>query len=372
MSTAGIIIIGDEILKGFTVDTNSHFLCKGLYNLGIKVGKISVVGDKIEDIADEVSSFSKKYTYVLTSGGIGPTHDDVTFAGVAAAFDDNLEQNHRIVDLLKNYYEKMQLDLAADQKYSDESKRKLRAASKLAMIPSTSTLYHPGDANNSTKQQFPLVRVRNVYIFPGIPSYLERSFTYFRYVFQRSATFYHEFLYVTRDEFGITDKLNVATDKFGNSVSFGSYPDVLNQYYKVKITVDSGSEQDTKDASNFLRSTIPDSCFINMESASVARSDRHVYGLLRCDVRDDQKSSFTMELGNALNVLEEAVDKFNQDEICLSFNGGKDCTVLLHLFSAVLRKKFGQDGVRDILTLYVSSSDTFPEVDDFIENTKIR
>jgi FAD synthetase len=80
-TTAGIIIIGDEILKGHVQDTNSHYLCHQLWLLGVKVCKVAVVADSIADIAEEVRRFAASYDYVLTTGGIGPTHDDVTLEG---------------------------------------------------------------------------------------------------------------------------------------------------------------------------------------------------------------------------------------------------------------------------------------------------
>ena len=79
--TAGIIIIGDEILKGQTCDINTHFLTKRLKSLGVKVRRVSVIPDEIDTIAEEVQKFSKEYRYVFTSGGVGPTHDDITFEG---------------------------------------------------------------------------------------------------------------------------------------------------------------------------------------------------------------------------------------------------------------------------------------------------
>lgn len=74
-------MIGDELLKGHVQDTNSHYLCKELWELGLKVGKIVVVPDDLDTIATEVRTLSPLYDYVLTTGGVGPTHDDVTMEG---------------------------------------------------------------------------------------------------------------------------------------------------------------------------------------------------------------------------------------------------------------------------------------------------
>ena len=76
--TAGIIIIGDEILSGKIQDLNSQFMVKELRLHGIDVRRISVVPDDVQEIASEVKAFSERFDYVFTSGGIGPTHDDVT------------------------------------------------------------------------------------------------------------------------------------------------------------------------------------------------------------------------------------------------------------------------------------------------------
>ena len=102
--SAGIIIIGDEILKGQTQDTNTYFLAKNLKSIGIQLQRVVVIPDDIEIIAHEVKKFSNNYDYVLTSGGVGPTHDDVTFEGVAKAFDDETFLHPEMEQLIRDYF----------------------------------------------------------------------------------------------------------------------------------------------------------------------------------------------------------------------------------------------------------------------------
>ena len=85
--TAGILIIGDEILSGRTQDTNANFIAKSLTSSGIKLEEIRVIQDDKKIIIDSVKSFSGKYSYVFTTGGIGPTHDDITSESIAEAFN---------------------------------------------------------------------------------------------------------------------------------------------------------------------------------------------------------------------------------------------------------------------------------------------
>src|SRR5574341_1983063 len=81
--TAGILIIGSEVLTGKVVDQNSPYLVRELRALGVEVQRITTIPDDVSIIAEEVQEFAKRYDLVFTTGGIGPTHDDVTIAGVA-------------------------------------------------------------------------------------------------------------------------------------------------------------------------------------------------------------------------------------------------------------------------------------------------
>ena len=81
--TAGIIVIGNEILSGKIVDTNSPHLCQELRSLGVDVQRVVIIPDNIDVIASEAATFSNLFDYVFTTGGVGPTHDDVTIEAIA-------------------------------------------------------------------------------------------------------------------------------------------------------------------------------------------------------------------------------------------------------------------------------------------------
>ena len=102
--TSGIIIIGNEILSGRTQDLNSRYLAQKLLTIGIIVNEVRIIPDIKDQIIDTLNELRNKYTFVFTSGGIGPTHDDITAECIASAFDVDLPINKEAKILLKNYY----------------------------------------------------------------------------------------------------------------------------------------------------------------------------------------------------------------------------------------------------------------------------
>ena len=102
--TACIIIIGNEILSGRTLDTNKNYLCKELTAIGIDVLEARVVKDDEKQIISSVNELRKKYNYVFTTGGIGPTHDDITSNSIAKAFKVKLIKNKKALNILKKFY----------------------------------------------------------------------------------------------------------------------------------------------------------------------------------------------------------------------------------------------------------------------------
>ena len=150
--TAGILIIGDEILSGRTQDTNANFIAKNLTLAGIKLEEIKVIQDQKNIIVDSVKLFSKKYNYVFTTGGIGPTHDDITSESISEAFNKKYEINKEAFNILKKYYPEGEFN---------------KSRQRMTMMPKDAQLiYNPMTAA-------PGFILKNVFVLPGVPKIME-------------------------------------------------------------------------------------------------------------------------------------------------------------------------------------------------------
>ncbi|MBN1591613.1 MAG: competence/damage-inducible protein A [Candidatus Coatesbacteria bacterium] len=152
--SAGIVIIGNEILCGRTRDTNSHWLSNRLHDLGIQVRCIITIPDEEDQIIRTVREFSNQHDYVLVTGGIGPTPDDVTRQAVAMAFDTELATDPDAERVMR-------------ERYRD---RINSYRLEMARIPRGSTLIR----NKSFAA--PGFQIKNVYVFPGVPQLLAEMF----------------------------------------------------------------------------------------------------------------------------------------------------------------------------------------------------
>ncbi|KAM6037735.1 FAD synthase isoform 2-T2 [Theristicus caerulescens] len=347
-ATAGIIVIGDEILKGHTQDTNSFFMCRRLRALGVKVARISVVPDEVDAIAGEVAAFAARFTYVLTSGGIGPTHDDVTFEAVARAFGERVAPHPELVALVHKFFGKTDAQCPE---------------MKLARIPESSCLNYGTDGRTGGAFKYPLVSVRNVYIFPGIPALMERALDGLAHLFRSERTRFHSrAIYVAADELLIAPMLDQADAAFQGRVSLGSYPDWANNYYRVKLTLDSESEQDLEEAYRFLTEKLPPGVVVPLVTDCFSPAAAEVYGLA------ESGSALGEKVAAALRTIEEALDRYSLAQLCVGFNGGKDCTALLHLVHAAVERRYPARQEK-LQVLYIRIVSPFPEMEQFIQAT---
>ncbi len=213
--TAGIIVIGNEILSGKTRDENSLYLVRELRDLGVDVRKVSVIPDELNLISNEVREFSCSYDYVFTTGGVGPTHDDLTMDGVASAFNRRIRRHPDLEATLRQYY---------DQDIIDANLR-------MADIPEGARLV------GAKGLWFPVIAVENVHIFPGVPEILRRKFERIKEMF-REAPFHLKEVYLRADEGRITGILHRVLADFPDLL-LGSYPDFDNPAYSIKLTLES-------------------------------------------------------------------------------------------------------------------------------------
>jgi molybdenum cofactor synthesis domain-containing protein len=213
--TAAILLIGNEILSGKVTDANAAYLCRELRQLGVQVRRITVVPDEVDLIAAEVRAFAAEHDVVFTSGGVGPTHDDVTIEGVARALRVPVIREPRLVQLLERY-----------------SRGPLNEARlKMAEVPEGAELTADGE------MVFPAIVVRNIYVLPGVPEIFRQKFEALKERF-REAPFHLCCVYVSIGEGTLAAHLNAVLAGHPDLL-LGSYPEFSNPEYKVKVTLES-------------------------------------------------------------------------------------------------------------------------------------
>jgi len=240
-NTAGIIIIGNEILSGKVQDANSPYLCRELRFLGVELCRIITIPDKLEVIAQHVREYSDAYTWVFTSGGIGPTHDDVTIDSVAAAFGCEIVSSPRLEALVRSFYG------------GDTNEAHLR----MARMP------EGGELIDTPPLRTPLLLVENVFVFPGVPELLKNRFSLLKSRFQSDPIHLRQ-IYLGTNEGQIADVLNETLEVFPE-LMLGSYPALWNKDYKVRLTLESRSESYLADASAYLQARLPQDEIIRIE-----------------------------------------------------------------------------------------------------------
>ncbi|MBL8151154.1 MAG: competence/damage-inducible protein A [Blastocatellia bacterium] len=222
--TAAILVIGDEILSGKTEEGNARYLISELRNLGVALKLIMVVPDDVDHIAEVVADISKKYTYVFTSGGVGPTHDDVTLAGISRAFGRQIVRNPELEALIRNYL----------------GEKVTESHLQMADVPEGAWFIHNSDL------KWPLLACENVYILPGVPRFFREKFHAVKERF-RTNQFHLRCIYTQEDEFSIAVQMKQIASDYP-SVSIGSYPSFDNKDYKVKITIESKDQESVEAA----------------------------------------------------------------------------------------------------------------------------
>lgn len=231
-STAGLVIIGNEILSGKFADENTPYFIQELRSLGVRLCHVAMVEDDLDAIVRDVTYAKANFDHVFTTGGIGPTHDDVTMRAIAKAFKVELKPHPELVGALKHL---------------PEAKRK--ALAPLTIVPDGATLLW------DEQSSWPLVTVENVWIFPGVPRFIQRRFPSLRHRIQ-SSPFITAALYLSVVESEIVSALDEIVRRYP-TIEFGSYPRFGDEDHRTRLTVDGRDIHQVSSAFEALKQAVP-------------------------------------------------------------------------------------------------------------------
>lgn len=241
MSTAGIVVIGNEVLSGKVEEENARYLTRGLRELGVALMRVVFVRDEIGTIAEDVRQMADAYTHVFTTGGVGSTHDDLTFEAIAAAFGVGLELHPELDQALQAHY---------GSRYDHATRR-------MALLPEGTELLGMGEL------RYPVIKVRNVFVLPGVPSFLKLKFDYLRPRL-RTQPFALRQVFLSVGEDRIAVLLKAVADAHPH-LEFGSYPRFDDADYRVKITIESKDQAEVEAGLAMLTQRLDPSWILRIE-----------------------------------------------------------------------------------------------------------
>lgn len=234
--TAAVLVIGDEILSGRTKDKNIGYIADHLTAIGIQLKEVRVVPDEEKEIVDAVNALRARYTYVFTTGGIGPTHDDITADCIAKAFGVPIDIDPRALAIMKPAYEKRGVELTP-------------ARLRMARLPEGSEL-----VQNSISTA-PGFKIGNVVVMAGIPSIMQVMLDAVTPMLKTGHKMQSETIELFRPEGEIADMFGAHQKEFPD-VSMGSYPFNKDGRYGTHLVLRSTSPERLGQAFSDLKSKL--------------------------------------------------------------------------------------------------------------------
>lgn len=221
--TAAALVIGNEILSGKVEEANVSVLARALRGLGVSLNRVVVVADEVETIVREMRELSASHDFLFTSGGVGPTHDDVTIEAAAKAFGVRVVSSPEMEQMLRAHYRERCTD----------------GHLRMALVPEGASLEVARDIT------WPTIRVRNTWLLPGIPEVFRMKLpvvvSWLTTQVGDASAFVTHAAYVRLDEGVIKPMLDRVVAEYSD-VSVGSYPKWIDPAYKTKVTFDGRDE----------------------------------------------------------------------------------------------------------------------------------
>ena len=256
--TACVLIIGNEVLSGRTEDANLNWLASRMTEDGIRLSEARVIPDVEDVIVAAVNECRTKYDYVFTTGGIGPTHDDITAAAIAKAFGVAIERNRKAVALLETFISKDRLN---------------EARLKMADIPVG------GELIDNAVSKAPGFKMENVYVMAGVPSIMRAMYDGFRHTLSGGPRMLSRSVATMLPEGAVAEGLGKIQDQHPN-VDLGSYPYFRGGKFGVSLVCRSTDEAELESTTEEVREMIRalGSQPIDEDVASDSDSDQYETG----------------------------------------------------------------------------------------------
>lgn len=242
VETAAFLAIGNELLSGKVVEANLAPLAKTLHALGIQLRTAEILLDDVPTLSAAIARLSAAHGVVVTSGGVGPTHDDVTIEAVAKAFGRQVVRDPSLVELVRRTFGAQ--TNAAHLRFAD--------------IPEGAHLRSAPDAS------WPTPVVENVWILPGVPEVFRMKLATFRGWVTGPRPFITRALVLTREEVDLKEALDAVVARHP-LVSIGSYPALFNPRYRTRVTFDATSAEAVQAALDDLRARLEPSVVVDVE-----------------------------------------------------------------------------------------------------------
>ena len=220
--TAAMIVIGDEILSGRTKDQNIGFVADYLTGLGIDLKEVRIVGDEQKDIVDAVNTLRARYDYVFTSGGIGPTHDDITAEAISAAFNVPCLPHPQAMKDMAEYY------ASRDMEFTEARQRMARTPEGAELI-------------DNPISKAPGIRMGNVYIMAGVPKIMQAMMDAIAPTLKSGSKILSQAIDCPHGEGTIGGPLTIIQENHPETM-IGSYPRYDDGRYTTQIVIRSRSD----------------------------------------------------------------------------------------------------------------------------------
>jgi molybdenum cofactor synthesis domain-containing protein len=240
--TAAALVIGNELLSGKVLDANVHALAGSLRALGIRLSRVVMLPDDVGILAEEIRRLSAAFDVVFTSGGVGPTHDDVTVDAIARAFGVEVVQDPALSELLRGVY----------------GERLTDAHLLMARVPLGATLC------GSPEVQWPTPVMNNVWILPGIPDLFKLKLLTVRAWLRGPTSFVTRALFLRLEEPLLKPLLDAVVLRHPQ-VEIGSYPKWFDPAYRTQITFDAETSDAAQAALDDLRELLAPSDVVRAE-----------------------------------------------------------------------------------------------------------